>query len=149
MAGLFGFLRRDPGGGAKTARQRTGRRGERTAERYLRRHGYRILARNVTYRQGEVDLVAREKATGTVCFVEVRSRRLGKNEDALVEPEATVTQRKRRRITSAAKTFLAKRRATGEAVRFDVITVRFAADGGGRPDIRHYPGAFDASGKLL
>ena len=149
MAGLFGFFRRDPGDGSKTARQRTGRRGERAAERYLKRLGYRILARNVTYRQGEVDLVAREKASGTVCFVEVRSRCLGENEDALVEPEATVTQRKRRRVASAAKTFLAKRRATGEAVRFDVITVRFAADGKGRTDVRHYPGAFDASGKLL
>ncbi|MFO8014271.1 MAG: YraN family protein [Phycisphaerae bacterium] len=149
MAGLFDFLRRDAGDGAETARQRTGRRGERAAERYLKRHGYRILARNVTYRQGEVDLVAREKASGTVCFVEVRSRRLGKNEDAVVEPEATVTQRKRRRITSAAKTFLARRRARGEAVRFDVIAVRFAADGRGRPDVRHYPGAFDHQGKLL
>jgi len=149
MAGLFGFLRRDAGDDRQTARQRTGRRGERAAERYLRRRGYRILARNVTYRQGEVDLVAREKATGTVCFVEVRSRRLAENETAVVEPEATVTQRKRRRITSAAKTFLAERRATGEAVRFDVITVRFADDGRRRTDVRHYPGAFDASGNLL
>jgi putative endonuclease len=150
MAGLFGFLRRDAGGrGSETARQRTGRRGERVAERYLKRHGYRILARNVTYRQGEVDLVVREKASGTVCFVEVRSRRLGAGEDAVVEPEATVTGRKRRRIVSAAKTFLAKRRAGGEAVRFDVVTVRFAADGRGRPDVRHYPGAFDAQGNLL
>jgi len=149
MAGLFGFLRRDAGDDRRTARQRTGRRGERAAERYLRRRGHRILARNVTYRQGEVDLVTREKASGTVCFVEVRSRRLAENETAVVEPEATVTQRKRRRIASAAKTFLAERRATGEAVRFDVITVRFAADGRGRPDVRHYPGAFDHHGKLL
>jgi len=151
MAGLFDFLRRRSGksGGPRTARQRTGRRGERAAERYLRRRGYRILARNVTYRQGEVDLVARQKATGTVCFVEVRSRRLPENEDAIVEPEATVTLRKRRRVASAAKTFLAERRAAGVAVRFDVIAVRFPAEGRGRPDVRHYPGAFDASGKLL
>jgi len=151
MAGLFDFLRRrsGKGDGARTPRQRTGRRGERAAERYLKRRGYRVLARNVTYRQGEVDLVVREKTSGTVCFVEVRSRRLGAGEDALVEPEATVTQRKRRRVASAAKTFLARRRAGGEAVRFDVIAVRFRAEGGGRPDVRHYPGAFDASGRLL
>ncbi len=149
MAGLFDFLRRGAGDGPETARQRTGRRGERAAERYLKRHGYRILARNVTCRQGEVDLVAREKAGGTVCFVEVRSRRLAENEDAVVEPEATVTRRKRRRVASAAKTFLAQRRAGGEAVRFDVIAVRFPADGRGRPDVRHYPGAFDHQGKLL
>lgn len=149
MAGLFGFLRRDSGDGPKTARQQTGQRGERAAERYLRRHGYRVLARNVTYRQGEVDLVAREKATGTVCFVEVRSRRLAENEDAVVEPEETVTLRKRRRVASAALKFLSDRRATDRPVRFDVIAVRFAADGRGRPDVRHYPGAFDVRGRLL
>jgi len=149
MAGLFGFLRRQGGAKPPTERQRTGRRGERAAERFLRRHGYRVLARNVTYRQGEVDLVARERASGTVCFVEVRSRRLAAGQDARVEPEATVTLRKRRRVASAARKFLADRRATDEAVRFDVIAVRFDADGRGRPDVRHYPGAFDARGRLL
>jgi len=44
---------------------------------------------------------------------------------------------------------LARRRAAGEAVRFDVIAVRFAAGGRGRPDVRHYPGAFDHQGQLL
>jgi len=149
MAGLFGFLRRDAGNPARTDRQRTGRRGERVAERFLKRHGCRILARNVTYRQGEVDLVALEKDTRTVVFVEVRSRRLAENEDAVVEPEETVTRAKRRRVASAATTFLADRHATGRAVRFDVITVRFAADGRGKPDVRHYPGAFDVRGNLL
>ena len=149
MAGLFGFLWRRREAKPKTERQQTGRRGERAAERFLAKHGYRVLARNVTYRQGEVDLVARERATGTVCFVEVRSRRLADGQDALVEPEATVTLRKRRRVASAAKKFLADRRATDRAVRFDVITVRFDADGRGRPDVRHYPGAFDANGRLL
>ena len=148
MAGLFGFLRRDHGD-AKTPRQKTGRRGERAAERHLKRHGYRILARNVTYRQGEVDLVALQKATGTVCFVEVRSRVLAEDEDAVVEPEETVTLRKRRRVASAARKFLSDRRATDRPVRFDVIAVRFAADGRGRPDVRHYPGAFDVRGNLL
>jgi len=149
MAGLFGFLRRSRGDAAKTDRQRTGRRGERVAERFLKKHGCRILARNVTYRQGEVDLVAVEKASGTVVFVEVRSRRLREGADAHVEPEATVTPAKRRRVASAAVKFLADRRATERAVRFDVITVRFAADGRGEPDVRHYPGAFDVHGGLL
>jgi len=149
MAGLFAFLRRNRDDAAKTKHKRTGRRGERAAERYLKRHGYRILARNVTYRQGEVDLVAREKATGTVCFVEVRSRRLADGDDPVIEPEETVTLRKRRRVASAARKFLSDRRAANRPVRFDVIAVRFADDGRGRPDVRHYAGAFDARGHLL
>jgi putative endonuclease len=149
MAGLFGILRRGGGDGASPDRRSTGRRGERAAERFLKKQGYRILARNVTYRQGEVDLVAVARASRTVCFVEVRSRRLAAGEAAVVEPEATVTPAKRRRVASAARKFLADRRATDRAVRFDVITVRLPADGRGRPDVRHYPGAFDARGNLL
>jgi len=149
MTGLFGFLWQRRDAKPKTDRQRTGRLGERAAERFLRKRGYRVLARNVTYRQGEVDLVVRERATGTVCFVEVRSRRLADGEDVCVKPEATVTLRKRRRVASAARKFLANRRATDQAVRFDVVAVRFDADGRSRPEVRHYPGAFDARGRLL
>lgn len=45
---------------------------------------------------------------------------------------------------AAGRPAVAGRRATGEAVRFDVIAVRFPADGRGRPDVRHYPGAFES-----
>jgi hypothetical protein len=34
-------------------------------------------------------------------------------------------------------------------LRFDVVAVRFAGDDHKRPDVRHYPGAFDARGRLL
>jgi len=146
MAAIFRFRGRSRG--KRTRRQKTGRAGERTAERYLKQHGHRILARNVTYRQGEVDLVTHEKRSGTICFVEVRSRALDGEADAGVEPEETITAAKRRRIIAAAKTFLTQRRAADRPVRFDVITVRFAGDGRGRPDIRHYPAAFDTTGRL-
>jgi len=146
MAAIFGFLRRKAS--RRTERQKTGQAGERAAERFLKKHGYRILARNVTYRQGEVDLVAREKRTGTICFVEVRSRTLNADTDAVVEPEETITLAKRRRVISAAQTFLTRRRAADRPVRFDVITVRFAGDRRGKADIRHYPAAFDVTGRL-
>ena len=151
MAGLWAWWRRRGADDPVGDRRRTGRRGERAAERFLRRRGHRILARNVACRQGEVDLVTLERASGTVCFIEVRSRRLAPGAGAVVEPEATVTLAKRRRVVSAARKFLADRHAwaAGRPVRFDVVAVRFPAAGRGRPEVRHYPGAFDAAGGLL
>ena len=155
MLGLFDFLRR--GTRKRTPRRRTGDAAEHAAERFLRKRGFRILARNVSYTQGEVDLVAAEKRTGALCFVEVRSRAEAGGDPA-VAPEETVTPAKRRRIIRAARRFLGDHRAPGiprwaEAytgtIRFDVIAVRFQGADRKQPDIRHYPGAFDFRGRLL
>jgi len=147
MLGIFDFLRKKAR--KRTPRQATGQAGEKAAERCLRRSGYRILARNVTYRQGEVDLVAQEKRSGTVCFVEVRSRATEEGREPDVSPEESVTAAKRRRIISAAKKFLADRHATEQAARFDVVTVRFAGADRRHPEVRHYAGAFDVTGRVL
>ncbi len=50
-----------------------GRRGERAAEKYLRRNGYRIVARNFRAAGAEIDLVAMDGET--LVFVEVKTRR--------------------------------------------------------------------------
>jgi putative endonuclease len=148
MLGLFDFLRRPAA--KRTAKQKTGDAGERAAERFLRKAGYRIVARNVTYPQGEVDLVALERTGGALCFVEVRSRtEAGGGRPAPVSPEESVTLAKRRRVLRAARRFIAKRKIRDRAIRFDVVTVRFAGEEAERPEIRHYPGAFDAKGRLL
>jgi putative endonuclease len=128
----------------------TGEAGERAAERFLRKAGYRIVARNVRYTQGEVDLVALERRSGTLCFVEVRSRTVEEGAEPAISPEASVTLIKRRRVIRAARRFALERKAMDRVLRFDVVTVRFAGNGHrAPPDIRHYPGAFDARGRLL
>jgi putative endonuclease len=147
MLGLFDFLHRQPA--PRTAKQKTGDAGERAAERFLRKAGFRIVARNVTYPQGEVDLVALEKAAGTLCFVEVRSRTVTDGAEPAISPEASVTLAKRRRVIRAARQFAQERRAKDRVIRFDVVTVRFAGDDHAAPDIRYYPGAFDGRGQLL
>ena len=50
-----------------------GQEGESAAESYLRRKGYRILARNLRSSVGELDLVAEDGAV--LVFVEVKARR--------------------------------------------------------------------------
>ena len=49
-----------------------GRWGERRAAWWLRLHGWRIIARRVKVRSGEIDLIARR--WNTTAFIEVKAR---------------------------------------------------------------------------
>jgi putative endonuclease len=141
------FTRRPPKDAEPLAKHlQTGRLAEQAAERFLRKAGHKTVARNVAYRQGEVDLVTIDKRTRTLCFVEVRSRAVPEGKTPEIAPEETVTLRKRRRVISAAKKFLADRHVVDQAVRFDVISVVYAGEDRKRPVIRHFPAAFDSTG---
>lgn len=105
-------------------RRQLGSDGERAAERFLRGRGYSIVERNYRCPLGEVDLIALDRRT--VVFVEIKTRRAahgGAGYDA-VDP------RKQRQIARVAEHYLAARRLLDRAVRFDVVEVRPAADGG-------------------
>ncbi len=95
---------------------KTGVWGEIYAARYLRDNGYNILSSNFVCRFGELDIVAEK--SGTVCFVEVKTR----NENALVRPLEAVDESKRQRVETAAKSFLALTKIKCE-MRFDVCEV--------------------------
>ena len=116
---------------------RLGALGEDVAAEALRKHGYRVVARNHRCRRGEVDLIA-EKGELLV-FVEVRTRATA----AFGGPEETVDARKQRRVIAAARDFLAQRRGPAKAARFDVIAV---VDGPGGPTLTHFENAFDSGG---
>lgn len=105
-----------------------GREAERRAEKLLRRRGYRILARNVTYRRGELDLVALDGEV--LVFVEVRSRK----NDRFGGAVASISATKRQRLRHAATVYLAKH-PTDAPVRFDVVA--FTGD-----RVEHLIGAF-------
>jgi len=123
------------------ARPARGRAAETLACRYLERAGFAVVARNYRSEDGEIDIVARKGVM--LLFVEVRSREAG----AFGSPEETVGPRKRRRIVSAARRFLSTGPAGAwEEARFDVIAIEGSGDAA---ELRHYPGAFDASGKVL
>ena len=57
-------------------RTELGKTGEDLAARYLELRGWSIVARNVRYREGELDLVAARG--GVLAFVEVKTRRAGR-----------------------------------------------------------------------
>src|SRR5436305_1122695 len=118
-----------------------GSRSERAAARFLRRLGYRILARNVNLPSGELDLVALDGRT--LVFVEVRSTEGGDAD----RPAASVDLVKQRKLTNAALAFLAKHRLLDRPARFDVVAIAWPPNRR-EPHVVHYPNAFEAVGRF-
>lgn len=118
-------------------RQETARLGEDTAARYLTLQGMEILERNARFRQGELDIVARDGSV--VVFVEVKTRwtsRYG-------EPQEAVHSRKQARLRMAAAAWLVARKVRDVTCRFDVVAVHMGRRSeDGEPLIIHLPGAF-------
>lgn len=92
--------------------------------------GYRPLARRFAAAGGEIDLVMRRG--GTIAFVEVKARR------ELDDARTTIDAAKRRRLSRAARAWLARHpAAAGLTLRADAV---FVAP---RRWPRHLPAAFD------
>lgn len=112
-----------------------GRWGERRSERFLKRKGFKKLARNFSCRTGEIDLVMVD-ADGAVVFVEVKTRA---GED--FEPtESAITPAKKAKLLRTARYFLATHKIENRPLRFDVIAIVLGQTG--RSQIRHYENAF-------
>ena len=116
-----------------------GRRGEDEAARYLKRLGYKILARGRRLASGELDLVALDGRV--IVFVEVKTRT---SQDAGY-PEDAVDAVKQRKLTRLAVTFMKRHGLLDFPARFDVVAITWP-DGRGRPQIEHFKNAFDAVG---
>jgi putative endonuclease len=116
------------------------RRGERAAERYLRRRGYQIVARRDRGPLGELDLVAVDGRT--VVFIEVKTRQ----SHAAGHPAEAVDDVKQQKLTRLALAWLKRHDLLEYAARFDVVAVTWPA-GAKRPTIEHYQNAFEATGR--
>jgi putative endonuclease len=92
---------------------------ETRALEFLQRHRLRFIARNVSCRGGEIDLVMRER-DGSLVFVEVRARRQRQYGGAA----ASIGWIKKQRIVRSAQHYLATYSGVSHdqpACRFDVI----------------------------
>lgn len=109
-----------------------GTKGEDIAARFLEVAGYTILERNWRSGHSEIDIVARKE--DLLIIIEVKTR----SGTSFGDPEDAVTDKKIRRIVSAADAYL--RHSNLELpVRFDIITI---IDNNGHIDIRHIEEAF-------
>lgn len=116
-----------------------GDRGERAAVRFLRRLGYRIVARNWKNKIGELDIIAREGKT--LIFVEVKTR----STTDKGRPEEAVTAAKQKQLTRTALSYLKKYDLLEQRTRFDVIAILWPEEEK-QPEITHYPNAFEPPG---
>ena len=103
-----------------TERRITGNIGEDAACRYLRKNKYKILKRNYVSGGHEIDIIAENREF--ICFVEVKTRTVGREDTRESRPAASVNKEKQQAIITAARGFAAS--LNGEKpMRFDIAEV--------------------------
>ncbi|MFT4703079.1 MAG: putative endonuclease [Bradymonadia bacterium] len=113
-----------------------GDRGEDIAAEYVRSLGWTVVERGARFRVGELDIIAEDGKW--LVFVEVRSLwRI-----TTVRPEDSITRPKQRKLTLAARLYLARYRGRCPYARFDVVAV----DRRREVVSAHYRAAFEAVG---
>ena len=112
-------------------RQRIGKWGEELAAEYLKKHNYRVIARNIRTPYGEIDIVA-EKDDSTT-FVEVKTRTSG----SFGPPEISITSRKQEHMIAAAEHFSAEH----EIDHWQIDVIAIEGKPGEHPIITHFENA--------
>lgn len=98
-------------------RRDTGNIGEKLARDYLKKHGYSIVQTNFRCRNGEVDIIARQKKT--LVFVEVRTKR----NLEYGTPEESITRTKSHRLRATAYYYLKSLEKQPASWRIDFVAV--------------------------
>jgi len=117
-----------------------GARGERAAARHLRKLGYRILARNLRTKLGEIDILAQDPRHGCLVVVEVKAA----SGDAFA-PELHVNPHKRRKLSALASQLVRRYRLHDRLVRFDVVGLVWPAESRKPTRLTHHIGAFEST----
>ena len=97
--------------------------GEQLTKRWLQLQNYELLEQNWRCRWGEIDLIAWDKVTKAIAFIEVKTRsRHNWDEDGL----SAIDSIKQEKIIQTASLYLAKHPQLAELpCRFDVALVRY------------------------
>ncbi|MEM7095840.1 MAG: YraN family protein [Actinomycetota bacterium] len=103
-------------GRIQTSARVLGEKGEDATAAWYVKNGYRIVERNWSCREGELDIVAADD--DVVVFCEVKSRA----SDRFADPALAVDHRKQQRVRTAALRWLGNRRVN-RRLRFDVAIV--------------------------
>ena len=104
-------------------RRDTGIRGEKLAQDFVRKKGYRILETNYRCPEGEIDIIARDK--DSLVFIEVRT----KTSLAFGSPEESITPAKKERMKATAWHYLQNHDNLPSLWRIDVVAVELSQAG--------------------
>lgn len=94
-----------------------GRKGERRAERHLKRQGYKLLERNYIATVGEADIIMKDGEI--IVFVEVKTR----TSTDFGQPSQAVNGKKQHKYHLIASEYALKNGAFDCEMRFDVVEV--------------------------
>ena len=115
------------------ARQALGELGERIAERWLVRRGWRVVQRRFRSGHRDIDLVV--ERDGTVAFVEVKARQ----GDRFGDPVGAVNWHKQKELGRSARVWVDRHGRPADVYRFDVVGVLVVGE---LVRIRHVENAF-------
>ncbi len=104
-------------------RRDTGIRGEKLAQGFLKKRGYRILETNYRCPEGEIDIVAKDK--DSLVFIEVRT----KTSLEFGSPEESITLTKKERLRTTASRYRQTHNDLPLSWRIDVVAVELNQQG--------------------
>lgn len=95
-----------------------GKEGERLAEKYLIKSGYKIIKKNFNTKFGEIDIIAKD--SDTICFIEVKFRNNSSIENSGIY---SVNDSKVKKMIKTAKYYIKVNRII-DPCRFDLVLVK-------------------------
>ena len=118
--------------------------GENIAIKYLRKNKYKILDRNLHISHNELDIIALHKKSGTIAFVEVKTRSVDIDLfSPFGTPGSAVTKQKQQRTIQAAKGYLnLNPKFNKYQPRLDVIEIYLSKQNKSLLKINHIENAF-------
>jgi len=98
-------------------RAEVGKLGEKAAQKFLKKRGYRIRETGFRCRHGEIDIIAQKK--DWLVFVEVRT----KSNLEFGSPEESITKSKKERLIASALTYTTTHQDIPSLWRIDVVAI--------------------------
>jgi putative endonuclease len=101
-----------------------GARGEKIAQNYLKKQGYKVIDRNFRIRGGEIDIIALDPSTGsgqnaTLVFIEVKTRKSSE----FGTPFEAINYWKIKALIKAAQFYKIQNSNLPDAMRIDAVAV--------------------------
>jgi putative endonuclease len=101
----------------------TGKKGEKIAQSFLRKKGYKIVTTNYRCALGEIDIIAKDKQC--LVFIEVKTR----SNESFGSPKLAITYKKQNQLIKVALSYLKQKRLYQPECRFDVLVITFRQEG--------------------